>query len=195
MAIQVLCPSCKAVSSIAAPNATECPVCHVGYPDDLRESLVLAIRDEEIEPPGPIVFGQWACGIGGILLLFFMLLTPFDIGTYTVNDHRVSGPEFIRIVGVPWAVSAAVLLLIFVGLWRQRAWSRPFIVAFCPLSGGLFATTAYGMGGTTGDAIVVLVSTLIPAGFFAWYLYGTRRPAEYFAFLKRKCRRAPIRTV
>ena len=177
MSVQVLCPACGHVAEWHRAPVTECARCQAPYPEPLRLSVERALVRERAPRPLLLTLGQWASLGGGALFLFMLLLAPFDAGTYTIGDEVVSGPEFLRRAGWVFAAAGALLVTIGIGLWRERPWVRPLMVAYWGATGLL------ALAGPNVDA-EALTSGLLFAAFgaagAAWYLYGKPNVRAYF---------------
>jgi hypothetical protein len=177
MSIQVLCPACNEVLEWHLPPVTACGRCGTPYPPAVRDSSETALKRSAARKPGALVLGQWLSTLGGGLWAFSLLLAPFNAGHFTINGETVSGPEFLRHAGFGMGLSTALLLAIAVGLWRDRAWSRPLMVLYW-LSWPVMTVT---FGGT--DAATLLPTLLIAAllaCLAAWYLYGSASARAYY---------------
>lgn len=178
MSVQVLCASCGFVAEFHQPPVTACARCHAALPEALRLATERALAREQAPRPLLLTLGQWGSLFAGPMFLLFLFLAPFDVGTYTVGDEVVSGPEFLRRGGWMFAVIGGLLLAIGVGLWRERAWVRPLMVVYW-LSLALLAFTD--ADGGAGDAVAAIAFAVLWAGIAAWYVYRKPNVRAYFA--------------
>jgi len=124
-----------------------------------------------------LVLGQWGSLFAGPIFLLMLLLAVFDRGTFTVDGDVVSGPEFLRRAGWIFATVGGLLLAIGIGLWRERSWVRPLMVAYW-LAFALFAFVS--PGGDGADVALSVVTGVAVAGVAAWYVYGKPNVRAYF---------------
>jgi hypothetical protein len=116
-------------------------------------------------------------GFSAIVILL-LLLAPWDIGSYSIGNEAVSGPEFLRRGGLLFGAVGGLFLAIGVGLWLDRAWTRPLMLAYWPL----IALLGFVMPDTSAaDAIEVAVFAGVGFAFAAGYLYGTDGVKAYYA--------------
>lgn len=75
------------------------------------------------------------------------------------------------------SVSGFVALSVAYAIWKERAWSRPALVAF-----GLLATGIQGW--LEWEDIVSLAGSLLAVAFLSWYLYLWPSAADYYRRLQ-----------
>ena len=72
--------------------------------------------------PALLILGQILALVGAALVLLWLIAAPFtDVWAYTINDHPVSGPEFLRRVGWIYATTCTLVAVIGVGLGSGRS--------------------------------------------------------------------------
>jgi hypothetical protein len=119
----------------------------------------------------------------GSVFALLLVLAPFDLGSYSIGEKAVSGPEFLRRVGFLWGALTLTILAIGYGLWAERWWSRWLMVGYWIIlaAGGLVIDEH--AGGGSASAMTALVFCLAPS---AWYLFGKENLARYFRELGRR---------
>jgi hypothetical protein len=113
----------------------------------------------------------------GAMFLILLATAPFNIGSYTINDEPVTGPEFFRHAGFSFGLIGILLVSIAVGLWREREWVRPLMLLYW---GAVPLSILAGTGWEVSDLIGSLVVTALGAGCAAWYLYARPNVRAYF---------------
>ena len=177
MSIQVLCPQCNAVTEWHRPPVSSCNACQTVYPAPVHESAESALRRSLAPKPMLLVIGQFLSAITGVMFLGFLIAAPFDAGTYSISGSQVSGPEFLRRVGIPFGLTGVLLLAIAIGLWRERTWSRPLMMLYWLL----LPLLTISAGDADGSSLLGgLLSAGVCAGFAGWYLYGRSNVRAYF---------------
>jgi len=128
------------------------------------------------------VLGQWGTLFVGGLFALFLVLAPFNLGSYTIDGDAVTGPQFLRQVGLVVAFYTAVLFAIGVGLWRERAWTRPLMIVYWLALPLLVLTSA---DWTVGGLVLDFLWSVAMAGIAWWYLYVRPNVVAYFEARKR----------
>lgn len=188
MPVIVLCPSCHEVATHHLEPVTECSRCHRAYPAEVRASAEDALRRAEVPKPPLLLLGQFGASVAGVAFLGLLLLAPFDVGTFNIAGEQMRGPEFLVRAGWVFLLIGGWLAAIGLGLWRERAWARPLMMAYWPMSAVLAYAPAWS-GGRATDLTGLLVFTAIAAALAWWYLYRKANVVAYFHALGR--RRAP----
>jgi hypothetical protein len=121
----------------------------------------------------------------GAMMLLFLALAPFDVGSYSISGEVVSGPEFLRTAGILFAVHTANLLAVGIGLWQERSWTRPLMIGYWLTV--LVADVAWIVGGTLTaiEGVGFAVEIAISMGLAAWYLYRKANVVAYYDALRR----------
>ncbi|MGH7655060.1 MAG: hypothetical protein ACREN6_10395 [Gemmatimonadaceae bacterium] len=177
MSIQVLCPNCGDVSEWHRPPAAQCGRCHVDFPSAVREATERALDLQRAPKPTLLEVGQYGSAAVGCVLLLMLILSPFDVGNYSIDGASVSGTEFFRQTWLGLSVASAFCLSIAAGLWFNRAWVRPLMIAYWfswPL--GLLVLKDW----TVRDLIGTALSSVVCAGLASLYLYGRPNVQAYF---------------
>lgn len=132
--------------------------------------------------PAVLNVGFLLCAVGAAAAIAGVIAAPFDIGTYKVNGTKVSGPEFLRVAGVPILLMALPMLLAAFGLWRHRPWSRSALLTalgIAPLITTLMMPARPSVASTPSILVQGLFSALI------WlYLYRNRHVLAYYAAIQ-----------
>jgi len=181
MPVTIVCPSCATVVQFVSYPVMDCPSCDAPLPVPVQRAVIAGLARDRAQRPVLLTTGIVGCFLFGAVMLLFLLLAPFDIGTYTINEEKVSGPEFLRRLGLLWAANCAFLLAIAYGLLREKSWTRPLMMLFWLLVAvGMIAT-----GGKDGGDLACSVALLaIPAGVAAWYLYRKDNVVDYYDALQ-----------
>jgi hypothetical protein len=190
MPVIVLCPSCHEATTHHRAPVTECPRCHHAYSDEVRLSAELALRRAEVPKPPLLLLGQFGASFGGVVFLGLLLLAPFDVGSFFIAGEQMSGPEFLVRAGWVFLLIGGLLAVIGLGLWRERAWARPLMMAYWPMSAVLASVPTWSEGSMT-DLTGLLAFTTIAAAVAWWYLYRKDNVVAYFNALNRREAPAP----
>jgi hypothetical protein len=178
MSVHVICPTCGSVAVLHRPPVTACARCETPFPDQLRHSATQTLLCELAPKPLLLTLGQWASVFAGAVLALLFLLAPFNIGTYNIGDEIVPGPEWLRRGGWVFAVVGALLLAIGIGLWRERPWVRPLMLAYWVS----MLLVAFGDSGIAVEDVVGLaLFAAVGVAVSAWYLYFKPNVQAYFA--------------
>jgi hypothetical protein len=102
------------------------------------------------------------------------------LGTFTIEDQQVSGPEFFRRAGIAFAVLGLCQAAIAVGLWRDRPWVRPLIMSYWLVSAVLLIAMSWGQPDMGTQALVAFGMSALPALLAWWYLYRKDNVVAYF---------------
>jgi len=178
MSVQVRCPNCAAVVELHRPPVTECARCHVSYPPTVQRNAEEALRHTQAPKPTLLLLGQWFSLLAGAMFLLLLVLAPFDLATYSISGEQVSGPEFLRRVGLGFGLLTAIQLAIAIGLLRDRAWARPLMMYYWLAA---FAVGLSASGWEMSSFLAYAFSCAIPAAVAGWYLYGKENVVAYFA--------------
>jgi hypothetical protein len=122
------------------------------------------------------------CAVWGVLAVGILPFAVLDMGSYTVNGESVSGPEFVRRVGLGWGTVGVLCLAIASAVYRNRPWSRHLMLAYWPVIGLFFAALGFSSSGTTGIMTAAAFASVGLLGAYL-YLYRKRNVTAYFAAL------------
>jgi hypothetical protein len=179
MSLILLCPNCGVATTYHLPPVTTCSHCQETYPDPVRLPADIALRRSRAPKPALLFLGQICTAFSGSIFLLFSVLAPLNLGTYTLGDERVSGLEFFQRAGLLWGALTVSMLSISYGLWRERPWARPLMVAWW-VNGALMALFPPWGSPTVGDAVSGIVQSLIGGTIAWWYLYKKENVVAYF---------------
>ena len=108
-----------------------------------------------------LMLGQIFSLLGGAIFVVLLIAAPFDAASYSINGEAVTGPEFLRRVGVTWGVIGILLVSIGIGLLRDAPWSRPLMIIYWLAVGVSMAFTG---GASAGDMFAGVLTSLVAAG-------------------------------
>jgi len=120
----------------------------------------------------------------GAVVCLFMLLAPFNIGTYSINDGQLSGPEFLRRVGVGFGAIGLICILISFALWRERSWARPMMLLFWVVLNAM--TIGLELNGPQEQLGFMIFFVIVQLAFASWYLYGKKSVQAYYRVLNQQ---------
>lgn len=183
MSVSAVCPSCGEVTSHYAPPARACPQCGSEYPEALRRKVDTALRRESVSIPFLINLARIGAPFVAAVGALFLILAPLNIGTYSINQEIVSGPEFVRRAGLWLLLMAALSAGVGIGLWRGRAWARSAILAFWIVM--CLEIVVLAIASPPGDSNLggIALSNAIILGCVGWYLFGKANVKRYFESL------------
>lgn len=180
MSVIVLCPSCQYAATFHRTPITICTRCQQPYPDSVRLPAERALATSVARKPGLLVLAQFFTAVGAVAFIGLLLSAPFDAGTFTINGEVVSGPEFLRRAGPAFLLVALLFGATAIGLWRDRPWTRPLMMAYWPVVTALVIGLSWGQPELVTQALGAL-SFSIPAAVVAWwYLYRKDNVVAYF---------------
>jgi hypothetical protein len=138
--------------------------------------------------PRLLTFCLWWALVTGSLSILFLALAPFDLGSYSINETAVSGPEFLRRIGILWTAMSLSCLAIAYALWKDLEWSREAIMFFWLVTTVTLVVSAKQDGQS-------VIGSLFTGGFCAtlaaWYLYGRDRVSAYYRGLRASASPSP----
>lgn len=182
MSVILQCPNCHQTAQFYRRPIENCPRCQAPYPGVIRQPAESALQRDLAPKPALLLLGQIVTTFGGGVFLLLLVLAPFNAASYSINGQPLSGHEFLRAGGgYTFALIGIWLTAIAVGLWRERAWARPFMLAYWPITEALVVAQSW----HEPDFVTSVVSTglFTIAGFAvaAWYLYDKENVVAYFA--------------
>lgn len=139
------------------------------------------------ERPTLLTIGMVLSGLIGGVAALTLVLAPFDIGTYSIKDESVTGPEFLRHAGLLMVTMAVLLIGICVTLARHEPFARELMILFWILN-GVISTLVPILKGASGFDISWMVALPIAI----WYLYFKDNVVAYFTGARSGDRRLPF---
>ena len=116
----------------------------------------------------------------GSVMTLTICFAPFDMGSYSINSEPVSGPEFLRRIGILWAALGLIDLAIAIGLYQERPWTRILMMWWWLL----FLATGMVLDIQDGQSPVqVIAMTLVGVAIAAGYLFAKQNVVDYFRYL------------
>ena len=182
MPVALICPSCNEAVEFDTAAAELCPHCGNPLPEPLRQASERQLARDELPRPFFLTLMGWFSGFFAAMSILVFALAPFDVGTYSIGDKSVSGPQFLQSVGVLFAASALAAAITSYAVFRRTVWAREVIM-------GLILVTALGSivfipDQTRDDRFAEVIGYSIFTALCAWYLYGKRIVRSYFRALK-----------
>jgi hypothetical protein len=122
----------------------------------------------------------------GLLTVVFLVLAPLNIGTYTINGEPVTGPEFLRRVGLGYGLAGVACIVIAFGLYREQPWTRVLMLLYWIVLGATMLGLTLA-DSSIGNAIVVTVfGAGVPLVVAYWYLYSKENVVAYYRALEQE---------
>lgn len=180
MSLLVQCPTCGQTATFHRTPVQRCPRCEGPYPEAISVRAERALRHDLAPKPALLLIGQGICGFAACLFLLFIPLAALNIGSYSISNRPVSSAEFLRVGGPPFVLIGGWFAAIALGLWRDKSWSRPLMLAYWPVS------TAIGIALLWNDPDLVTniasgcIFGAIAMSIAAWYLYRKDNVVAYF---------------
>lgn len=186
MSIALICPGCQVATTFHRSPISACPNCQSAFPPALREPAEAALARQEAPQPVLITIGRFAAPGLGTLWLFLLGMALMGSGRFSINGEAVSAGEFLRRVGLGWGLAGATCLAAGIGIWRERAWARPMMIAFWLIVSALLLGLAISLNGIS--VVVDLAYGITAVGGAAWYLYGKENVVAYYRALEMRGR-------
>jgi hypothetical protein len=123
-----------------------------------------------------------------LLVAFWIAFAPFaalDVGRFTIDGERVSGPYFLAHAYPIMLPFLALLAALAYGYWTESTWARPLPIVFW--SGvDVLLVRQIRVGDVAGlDAIGFMISAMAYLAFAVWYCYYKRTVSSYYRALAR----------
>jgi len=186
MPVGLVCPSCRKPATFHRTPVATCPECGAEYPPELRGSAEASLARQAAARPLLLTIGLYLSAFAGVITSIFLVLAPLDIGSYSINDQPVTGPEFLRRVGLGYGLAGVACLAIAFGLYRERTWARVLMLLYWVVLGA----TMFGLAladTSLGNAVVVTVfGAGLPFAVAYWYLYSKESVVAYYRALQQE---------
>jgi hypothetical protein len=175
-----ICPNCKTTVEFQNPGRPTCAACGAILPapkpghtaaaqaaDRQRPSLLLVLM---------VFMGSFATI--GIIITFLTITVPGN-EDYIVDNRLATQSDFL-VKMLPFILLYLAAAPIAYGLWKERPWTRPLLVAFFAIPEfGKYLTPRW--SGAPAHAFIprfILSAVLI--GLLIWYLYKKRNVVRYY---------------
>jgi hypothetical protein len=127
------------------------------------------------------------------LVAFWIAFAPFaalDVGRFTIDGERVSGPYFLAHAYPVMLPFLALLAALAYGYWTEARWARPLPIVFWA-GVDVLLVRQIRVGDVAGlDAIGFMISAMAYVAFAVWYCYFKRTVGSYYRALARARMRA-----
>lgn len=94
----------------------------------------------------------------------------------------MTGPEFLRRVGIQFGANTVLLVAIAYGIIAEKAWARHLMLLFWCVA----AAVAIGLviRDRDGQASWTAIFAVVALGLAAWYLYAKKNVVQYYRALQ-----------
>ncbi len=184
MSVTLVCSSCNAIQTFHVAPFSVCGTCGAPIDPAIRARLEAELRYSSLRRPMLIQIGAAGTSLIGGIMIFFLILAPFDIGTYSISGESVTGPEFLSRMGVLFFANAILMVVIAFGILSEKSWARPVMLLFW--CGSVIANLILFLRDHDGNAGGTFVLSLIATGVSTWYLYGKDSVVQYYDALKQR---------
>lgn len=180
MSLLVRCPTCGHTATFHRAPVQRCPQCESAYSEAIGVAAENALRHDLAPKPALLLIGQGICAFAGCLFLVFIPLAALNIGSYSIGNRPVTGAAFLRVGGPAFGLVGGWFAAIALGMWRDKPWSRPLMLAYWPVS------TAVGIALVWNDPDLVMnfasacIFGAISMSIAGWYLYHKDSVVAYF---------------
>lgn len=146
----------------------------LSYPTRLQMPLLLMVG---------MAFSGFFTAIAALVIPLMALSMLFS-SHFTDSDGRsVTRAEFFAdawplMLGM--TAITAIMGLIAYGLWKERPWSRDFIMAYWLVTGGIVVSTQFVSPQPLGEFLSGMFGVVVLAVIALWYLYGSEGVQAYY---------------
>jgi hypothetical protein len=112
-------------------------------------------------------------------------LAALNIGTFTIDDRTVSGPEFLTRVYPGGLPLLALLGALSYGYWTEKLWARPLPLILALLVDVVLLWQVRGNGLARGDAPGLMAWAVLYVVIALWYCYYKQSVIAYYRALER----------
>jgi hypothetical protein len=133
--------------------------------------------------PWTMRIGAWTSAIidsGGLLVIPFAAL---NIGTYSIDNQRVSGPHFLIHGYLEWVPFLALSIAIAYGYRTERMWARTLPIFFWLAVDGDLAWQVFVGDIASSDVIEIGFSAVLYVAIALWYCWFKRSVELYYRAL------------
>jgi len=113
------------------------------------------------------------------MTILTFIFAPLNIGSYSINNIPVTGPQFLRQAGWLFGAAGVVCIAVSYGLFKERIWTRPLMLSYWTLLGAHLLGDAFGRK-STEDVIGALLFTCVTLGSASAYLYLRKSVRDYY---------------
>lgn len=184
MSTSLICPSCQTATTFYRPPVSVCPHCQTAYPSNLREPAEAILARQAAPVPLLITVGRFMSpGVGALTLLG--LLWWLTAATTTVGADFTAW-DFLTEGGMGGILSGTICIVIGVGIWNERPWTRHLMIAYWLVSfaGGIGHAITVG----AGSVVATLIWAAIVFLLVGWYLYDKENVVAYYKALEMRGR-------
>lgn len=181
MSTVAICPNCATPVKFQFLPVDKCPSCGSNLPEQLRSVVEASVRREQLQKPALLLLGMFGSALFSGVAAIFLVLAPFDIGSYTINDEPVTGPEFLRRAGFLFFGGAAICAAISYGLARNRSWTRPLMLVYWIV----IAIGSISLG-DSGNVACSILAALFALALAALYLYAKDSVTDYYDAIRKR---------
>jgi uncharacterized membrane protein HdeD (DUF308 family) len=181
MSTIVQCPTCLETTPFHRPPIASCPRCQASFPESVRGAAERALRHDLAPKPALLVLGQVVMTFMAGIFLLFLPMASFNVGSYSIGDQQMDGHDFVRHGGaLAFGLVGLAFGVIAYGLWRDRPWTRPLMLAYWPVVAAVLVAVAWNDPDFAENVAVACVSGVIETAVAGWYLYRKANVVAYF---------------
>jgi len=178
MNLLLVCPSCRTTTEFQGSGQPVCSACGTRLSEGVdAASPHAADRQRPLFLLMLMVFLGSLAAIG--LIITFLTVTVPGNEEYIVDNRLATQSDFL-IKMLPFILLYLTAVPIAYGLWKERPWTRPLLIAFFSIPEfGKYFTPRW--SGAPAHAFIprFLLSALL-IGLLAWYLYRKRNVVRYY---------------
>lgn len=178
MSAVLVCPNCRATTEYQDSGQPACSTCGTrlsagadaaaGQEADRQRPLLLLIF---------MVFLGFLATIG--VIITFMTVTVPGNEEYIVDNRLATQSDFL-VKMLPFILLHLAAVPIAYGLWKERPWTRPLLVAFFAIPEfGKYLTPRWSEAPAHAIIPRFILSALL-IGFLSWYLYRKQNVVRYY---------------
>lgn len=178
-----VCPNCKTTIEFQDPGLPTCSACGAMLPPPERAGAASGQAVDEERPLFLMIFMVFLGSFTTIgIIITLMTVTMAGNEDYFVDNRFATRSDFL-IKMIPFILLYLAAAPIAYGLWKERPWTRPLLIAFFSIPEfGKYLTPRWSEA--PAHAIIprfILSAALI--GLLCWYLYRKRNVVRYYNVL------------